>query len=96
VAPHDLFLAWIEAAGLVENRQGNTGFADVMKGCCQSEPLHIRTGEADIQREADGHSGYQQAMLERAFMIAAHVVKPRAKSVLRDAIDDLRCGLLGV
>jgi hypothetical protein len=48
MAPHDLFLAWIEAAGLVENRQGNTGFADVMKGC----PCSLRYPEGSLSNDS--------------------------------------------
>src|SRR6476660_9533023 len=96
MAIHDLLFARVEASRLVENRQGNTGLADIMQGCRQSEPLHVCIWELDIQGEADCHSRNKQAVLERSLMIAAHVVKPDAKSVLLDTADDLRCGVLGI
>ena len=96
MAPHDLFFGWIEAPGFVEDRQRNTGFADVMQGCRDSEPLNIRLGESDLQCECDGYSRDQQAMLERSFVIAADIVKPAAEPVLLDTVDDLRCGIFRV
>ena len=93
---HDLLFDRLEASGLVEYGQGNSVLADVMQGCRQSEPLYVRIGEFQIQREADRHARYQQAMLERSFVIPANVVQPRAKSVLRNVVDDLGCGVFGI
>ena len=96
VALHDLLFDRVEASGLVEDRQGNAGLSDVMQGCRHSEPLDVRIGEPEVQREADRHACYQQAMLERSFVIPANVVQPRAKPILSDAVDDLRCGVFGI
>src|SRR5579859_1509533 len=96
MAFHDLDFNRLEPSGLVKDGQGNTGFPDVMQGSRHSEPLYIRIGEAEIQREADRHAGYQQAMLESSLVIAANVVQPRAKSILRDAGDDLAGGAFGI
>ena len=85
MAPHDLFFAGIEAPGL-SRIDGNTGFADVMEGCRDPEPLDVRLGEADLQGECDSYSRDQQAMLERSFMIAADIVKPAAEPVFLDAV----------
>ena len=79
----------VEASGLVENGQGNMGLADIMQGCRQSEPLDVRRRKLDIQGETDRHARHQQAVLERSFVIAAHVVEPCAEPVLLDAVDDL-------
>ena len=59
------------------------------KVAASPKSLYVRTGKSDIQGKADRHSRYQQTMLERSLMIAADVVKPRAKPVLHDALDDL-------
>ena len=58
--------------------------------------LTSRAGEPDLQGEADRHAGYQQAMLERSFMIAANVLEPGVKPVFLDAVDDLRGGAIGI
>ena len=71
-------------------------FADIMQRCCQSEPHDVCIGEFDIHGECDGYSRHQQAVLERPFMIAAHVVKPRVNTVLLDPVDDLQSGVLGI
>src|SRR6266850_1844782 len=96
MASHDLFFACVKAVGLVENQQGNTGFSDVMEGRRYSKSLYIQIGEPDFQRKADCHSRDQQTMLEGSFVIAAYVVKPGGKPFLRDAIDDLQSGALGI
>src|SRR5229473_727225 len=96
VPSHDLFFAWIKAIGLVENQQGNAGFADVMKGCRDSQSLYIQTGEPDLQRKPDCHSRHQQTMLEGSFVIAAYVVEPGGKPFFRNAVDDFQSGALGI
>ena len=96
MASHRLLFRGVEASGLVEDRQGDTRLSDVVQRCRQSKSRHIRAGEPSVQGETDCHSRDQQAMLERSFMIAAHVVEPRSQPILGDAIDDLRRGVFGV
>src|SRR4029077_9030435 len=88
MAFHDLVFNRVEASRLVENGQGNTGLAYVMQGCRYSKPLDVQAGEPEFQSEADRYARHQQAVLEGSFMISPNAVQPRAKSILRNALDD--------
>ena len=70
--------------------------ADVVEGRRHSEPRDVPAGESDIEAEGDRNAGDQQAVLERALVIATHLVEPRRKSVLSDAGDDLRSRTLRI
>ena len=93
---HDRIFFRVKAPGLVENRQGNTGLADVVEGSRHAEPLDIRAGEPNVEGKADRHAGHEQAVLKGAFMITANIRQPRGKSVLDDAADHLRRGVIGI
>ena len=89
VALHDRHLAVGERAGLVEDLERDRGLADVVQGRGDAEPLHVGGVEAEAEREIDRDAGHQQAVLEGAFMVAAHVVEPGGEPVGRDRVDDL-------
>src|SRR5437763_1055179 len=96
MTPHDLFFIRFEAPGLVENGQGDAPLADIVQRCREPQAPDIVWAKLDFERKTNGHSGHQQAVLERSFVMAANVVKPHAQSSLLDTADDLRCGVLGI
>src|SRR5207302_7171677 len=90
MTPDDLLLLGVEASWLVQDRQRDARLPDVVEGRRHSEPRDVPAGESDIQPKGDCNTGHKQAVLKRTLMIAAHLVEPRRKPVLPDAIDDLR------
>src|ERR1700709_1026948 len=77
---HDLFFSGAEASRLVQYRQRNTGLADVVQRCRNPEPGHVDAGKSDFDCKPDGNAGDQQAMLERAFVVATHLVEKTCES----------------
>src|SRR4051812_14288807 len=93
---HDFVFAGVELARLVQDLQRNTGLADVVERSGNPEPRHVNTRKSDLDAKADGHARDQQAMLERTFVIAAHLVEIGREPAALDAIDDLRGRARGI
>ena len=96
VKPHDRVFSGVERSRLVQDRERNTGLADVVERGRDPEPRHVDAGKSDFDSKTHGNAGDQQAVLKGALVIASHLFEERRQPAALDTIDDLRRGARGV
>lgn len=81
-----------ELAGLVEQRGGNEGLADVVQQRGAGQAALVVLAHAEMLREGDGEAGDEQAVPIAADMVATHRGEPFAQRGMLDRLQDLAFG----